>query len=368
MNRFNRLKKLSFLLALTLGSTFTLQAHAQLSTYTTTKINLPGSWDISIQDINNNGVVLLSSNSVSYTYNDANNQVRQLGTLGGTDTTALAINNSNQITGRSYLPGNAVYHAFIETYGSLTDIGPSTSSSAGLEINDLGQVIGYDNSGYFLFDNGTKKRLASLPDSSPVSAPLTDINSAGDIIGTTYLPSSGSHATLYTNGVPQDLGTLPGDKSSNAIAINDAGQIVGQSYSNQGKSRVFTYQTGLMSEVEGLGLNSSVNDINSSGQFVGSMIAADNSGHGYIYSEGSVWDLNDLIERDSDNASLLVMNAASINDLGWIGATTWQNGVYGNYLLKPTSTIATPAVPLPASLWFLLSGISLFGMLKRLKK
>jgi probable HAF family extracellular repeat protein len=59
------------------------------------------------------------------------------------------------------------------------------------------------------------------------------INDAGDIVGKTDLAGPLSpqdhHAVLWTHGVINDLGTLPGDSSSNAYFVNDRGQVVGTS-------------------------------------------------------------------------------------------------------------------------------------------
>jgi probable HAF family extracellular repeat protein len=40
-----------------------------------------------------------------------------------------------------------------------------------------------------------------------------------------------SHATLWVNGVPTDVGVLPGFDGSIATDVNDAGQVVGHTWS-----------------------------------------------------------------------------------------------------------------------------------------
>jgi probable HAF family extracellular repeat protein len=52
------------------------------------------------------------------------------------------------------------------------------------------------------------------------------INASGQVVGSSQITSTESHAFLFANGVMQDLGTF-GGTSSGAIAINNHGQIAG---------------------------------------------------------------------------------------------------------------------------------------------
>jgi probable HAF family extracellular repeat protein len=85
-------------------------------------------------------------------------------------------------------------------------------------------------------------------------------------------------------------------------------------------------------------------DINNQGQIVGysEVVAGDSTQHAFVYSGGTMVDLNDLI----DPASGWVLSSASaINESGWIAGTGCINGETHAFLLTP---IPEPSV-LPLS-------------------
>ncbi len=100
-----------------------------------------------------------------------------LGTLGGSWSTATSINNHGDVVGFSPPAGNNTYFAFLVPFGKpmveLNDIPGAISSSAN-SINNLGQIVGEVN--------------------------------------TTNVSPSGAHAFLYSNGIMYDLDKmLPAD-------------------------------------------------------------------------------------------------------------------------------------------------------------
>ena len=70
--------------------------------------------------------------------------VIDLGTLGGTHSYGLAINNRGQVTGYSSLPGDAETHAFLYSNGVMTDIHPAGWRwSIATGLNEQGQIVEY---------------------------------------------------------------------------------------------------------------------------------------------------------------------------------------------------------------------------------
>jgi len=182
-----------------------------------------------------------------------------LGTLGGTDSVAVAINQSGQVAGYSLLntPVNAstgipAMHAFLWQNGTMSDLGSlgGTVSQAAL-INDSGQVIGTSTlagdqtTHSFIWQNGTMTDMGTLGGDNSTAI---WINNAGQAVGYAQLAGDAtSHAFLWQNGTMTDLGTLTGDACSEAYGVNSGGQVVGDSGSACGGhpfKRGFLWQPG----------------------------------------------------------------------------------------------------------------------------
>ncbi|MFZ0644102.1 MAG: hypothetical protein WA785_10805 [Candidatus Acidiferrales bacterium] len=116
-----------------------------------------------------------------------------IGTLpGGIGSSAVAINDSGQVTGNADVPSGA--HAFLYTAGQLQDLG-------------------------VLPGGGANSYAGAL-------------NSAGDVVGQADDPNGNSLAfVVYANGTMQDLnGLIPSNSGwqlQQATGINDAGEIAG---------------------------------------------------------------------------------------------------------------------------------------------
>jgi probable HAF family extracellular repeat protein len=79
------------------------------------------------------------------------------------------------------------------------------------------------------------------------------INNRGDIAGGSDLPGdTAGHAVLWKNGKMTDLGTLPGDVSSDAFGINSKDQIVGVSVDASGNSRAVLWENGAIYDLNTL--------------------------------------------------------------------------------------------------------------------
>lgn len=178
---------------------------------------LPGSaidGDTHANAINASGFIAGDATTPSFSEHavlwSPSNAVRDLGTLGGSSSSATDVNDAGQVIGWSYLVGDAVQHFFV------------WSSSAGMR--DLTQMLGSITS-------------------------LAGINNAGQIAGTMSV-SGASHAFLYSpaSGL-RDLGTLGGATSS-ATGLNDNGQVVGSSATSSGTTHAFLWTpTGGMEDI-----------------------------------------------------------------------------------------------------------------------
>jgi probable HAF family extracellular repeat protein len=161
-----------------------------------------------------------------------------LGTLGGNDAVALAINDSGQIVGHSNTAGNAAVHAFSWTpTGGMVDLGSLGGTlSVALGVNAAGQVIGYSttvgNAAVHAFSWTPAGGMIDLGTLGGTDSTAIDINASGQVLG--YSSTAGdaaSHPFVWTaSGGMVDLGTLGGQYAWPFGGINAAGQVVG--YSN----------------------------------------------------------------------------------------------------------------------------------------
>ena len=102
----------------------------------------------------------------------------------------------------------------------------------------------------------------------------TGINNAGQVAGRSYSGTS-LHAARFTNGMVEDLGTIPGGSKSTGVGINDLGHVTGDSeYSVNGGSirHAALFSDGMaidLGVLPGWGNYSRGNGINDSGEVVG---------------------------------------------------------------------------------------------------
>jgi probable HAF family extracellular repeat protein len=175
---------------------------------------------------------------------DQQSGMRDLGTLGGNDAFAVFLNERGQVAGTSYTnstpnptTGLPTIDPFLWDGRTMLDLGTlgGTNGSA-TAVNNRGQVIGTSNlsgdqsSDPFLWNQG---QLIDLYASTIGGNPLTAnaISDAGEIVGAAAFPAQPHDAYLWTNGVATDLGHLNSDGCSEGWAMNSASLIVGVSFS-----------------------------------------------------------------------------------------------------------------------------------------
>jgi len=97
-------------------------------------------------DATGNAVGWSGSSPVSY---PASGGVVDLGGLGGTESSAFAMNNRGSVVGYSYTTGNQSRHAFLSREGHFWDLNQLIPAASGWEliaatdVNDVGEIVGY---------------------------------------------------------------------------------------------------------------------------------------------------------------------------------------------------------------------------------
>lgn len=173
--------------------------------------------------INDAGQVVVNPLNGHAFITDITGAVINLDSLGGNTSHGNGINNAGQVTG-NFTAADGHQHAFItDNTGAMSDLGTLehtvigftiTQIDNGLDINNLGQVVGmsqvvYEGTGGALFydnlafvtDNGIIERLDSLLVASVTGWVLneaTGINDLGQITGTGINPNGETRAFLLT--------------------------------------------------------------------------------------------------------------------------------------------------------------------------
>jgi probable HAF family extracellular repeat protein len=249
--------------------------------------------------VSNSGQAVGTSGVHAFSWTAAGGMV-DLGTLGGTQSDASAVNENGQVVGLSFhqLGANSVFdrHAF--------------SWTAGGGMIDLGTLGG------------------TLSDARAV-------NENGQIVGFSTLANGEGRAFSWTEaGGMVDLGTLGGNYSS-AMAINDHGMVVGVSSKANGVMHAFSWTAaggmvdlGTLSGTDPLNsdFGSQALAVNNKGQVVGDSITANGQAHAFSWTAaGGMVDLGTLDGTSSRAAGLFFdVNTFSVNDKGQVVA--WSAG------------------------------------------
>jgi len=215
----------------------------------------------------------------------------------------------------------------------VTDVGALVDASTeAYGVNDVGQVVGAlfledwmgGTHSYAVFWEGGMPYALWPPDERECVA--TDINNAGLIVGSVYLPDGSLEACLWGSGGLTTLGKLGGVRSD-ALGVNDAGQIIGL-WSTTDTDLAFIWQDGVMTSLgtmEG-GTFSIALDINSAGQVVGyGNYSAPFPFAGFLWEAGVMTPLEGLLAAHAINDLGQVVGYAKADD-GEQHAALWEGG------------------------------------------
>ena len=323
---------------------------------------------------------------------DAAYTLKDLGTLGGSQSVALGINRAGQVIGFSETADGRT-HAFVYVKGALLDLGtfggdesyahrisdgglivgrarssdgdfrPFVTSAGGqpfdlshvdtrlkgvfstaVAVNSAGYVVGYrqthkdhmaGRSRVFIYRDSRVVDLGAFGGQDGVVAA---INAAGQLVGQfgtePHADYADHHGFLLDESRLTDLGSL-GGRMTTPTDINDSSQVVGYAQVRSGENHAFLYRAGRLTDLDMLpgGTQSYAYAINNRGQAVGASDSSATAQLAVLFERGEVRDLNRLIPAGT---GWLLTQARDINDSGQIVGTGTVDGRVRAFLLTPT--------------------------------
>jgi probable HAF family extracellular repeat protein len=262
--------------------------------------------------------------------------VVDLGSLGGSEQSAKAINNAGVAVGwGSDAMGNPL--AFLSS-GAPQPLFAGQANG----INGAGAVVGtaYTASGAqaVVWRAGTTTALGTLGGAESYGMAM---NEAGQAVGGAQRADGRIHAFLSNGTTMQDLGELGGGWSS-AYGINNAGVVAGYAMTGSGTFRAFrwTPESGMQALGTLGGSNSYAMAINDLGTIVGASTTASGWLHAALFWGDSVIDLGTL--GGGMSAAYAINNLGEIVGFSWnftgSSAVLWRGGQLislNQYLLTP---------------------------------
>ncbi len=325
--------------------------------------------------------------------------VTDLGTLGGTESAAAAINNQGQVVGGAdtakkgkgpefvthvfvwqngrmkAVPGLDGIHAYVvavnargqmagaysanplkskfaaarfEPNGTARLVGSFPVKQRGYSlsqadaINAKGQMAGVSNNQAFFWDGAKIKKL--LPPPGFRTSEARAVNDSGQAAGKADRgPATATRTRALfwaANGKVTDLGVLPGYTDSVGRAMNNRGQVVGWvSAAGTGVNKFsFRYQAFVWEKgrMRGLGSIPRIKDSKAAAINVKGQIV----GNAYYKSDEAalLWQGGKVYELNTlipAGSGWKLQNALGINDRGWIVGNGIHNGIRRGFVLKP---------------------------------
>jgi probable HAF family extracellular repeat protein len=312
--------------------------------FTVTDLGTLGGMNSQATAINNRGQVVgystLAGEAITRAFLWEDGVMTDLGSLGGTFSRANAINNRGQAVGASEITDNAARHAALFDRHGITDLGalPASLVGAAFGINNRDDIFGGSTEGLTRTDpfHATRFKDGGVIDLGTLgglSSFAAGVNNGGQAVGRADLPGGFSRAVIFSDGVITDLGTLPGGTASFGRAINNRGEVACLSNTAAGAFHACLWRHGVMTDLGTLGGTFSDSaGIDNRHRIVGASTVASGQQHAYIFSKAKMTDLNELIPADS---GWTLVAATGINDVGEIVGNGRINGQTHAFLLTP---------------------------------
>lgn len=277
-----------------------------------------------------------------------------------------AINDYGQVVGAT-LTAQGEWHAFLWDCSSLVDLGTlGGSTSSAWAINNGGQVVGRSDTSFgehaFLWEKGKILDLGTLP--SYTHSAAMGINDQGKIVGRVYRPTQGpywtwpSRAFCWKGGRMAELGLPRGCVNAQASAINSGGQIVGRAVDRAGRTRAIIWDRGTTVDLGQLTNRaiSAATCINNKGQIVGSAGDAAGSMRAVMWERNvhmDTWAVRWLptLPYHTDNLATVITNDGTIYGSAKVGSEYAPAVVWEANSSKPRGVIMD--MLRPDSEWFI---------------
>ena len=302
---------------------------------------------------------------------------------------AMVVNEGGQVAGYGDAPNGMSTHGFVWDGSELVHIVPLNYPNGGqvwaYGINDSGEVVGYSSNGGLSIRayvwNGEEMIDLGVPEWSNVDySRAQDINNNGWIVGMAggvpydlrgfikhddvwdQIPTFGGNESraysindindvvgyarnkdgkIRAFGIPKgnikamfDLGDLGGG-AAYAYDVNNKRQVAGQSKTKDEywKAYIWDLKTGMV-ELGTLGGNESYAwSLNDAGVVVGKSQLPEGGTHGFIYTDGEMFDINNYIIPD---INITFVNIRDINEAGQLAAVgEYSDGTKHPFLLIP---------------------------------
>jgi probable HAF family extracellular repeat protein len=267
--------------------------------------------------------------------------LRDLGTLGGAESTAFAVHSAVVVGQAQIASGEQRAFAADVNAGTMTNLGTLGGSwSVAFDIRS-GFVVGASRTSgdarvrAFQYESGTMSPVAVDWGGDSVAK---GVNGSNEIVGYACTSTNAAcRAFLVSSGIVSDLG--PANGRSVANGINDRSQIVGSFMSSAtAPAHAFRYASGVMTDLGTLGGATSEGlGINERGDVVGSSLTSAGETRAFLWREGVMTDLNALLPPGS---GWHLESATSISDGGQIVGIGTVNGVKRAFLLTPPTDLS----------------------------